>query len=334
MGTKEGLEAKLVPREGFPIEFVDVRGFQRKLSLYNLGACRRMLTSPGEAKRILKEFKPDVVMGTGGYVTWPVIVAAKRLKIPCVLHEPNAYPGATVRVLQKKADVVMLSFDESKKYLEKANRVVLVGNPVREDLIFAKRKDCKKALSFDERPLLLSFGGSLGSKQLNLNLLDFMLETKDDKRFYHVHATGDRGYLWFPQMMREKGLDPDDKSKLRVVPYLYNMPEMMAAADLVICRSGAGTLSELSCQGKPAILIPSPNVTDNHQEKNALSYAKSGGAVVLLEKDIGKGTLKDTIFPILFDKSRLSEMGECAEKNAIFDSNQKIYDVILSLVKK
>lgn len=334
VGTKEGLESKLVPREGFPIDYIDARGFLRKLSLYNLGSLRRMFTSPKEAARILKAFGPDVVLGTGGYVAWPVLLSANRAGIPCALHEPNAFPGAAVRALQKRADVILLSFDESRKHLKKAGKTVLVGNPVKEDLIFAKKSEARKKLGFDDRPVLLSFGGSLGSKKLNLDILDFMAETKEDDRFYHVHATGDRGYLWFPDKMREKGLVLRDAGRVRVVPYLFNMPEMMAASDLVICRSGAGTLSELACQGKPAILIPSPNVTDNHQEKNALAYGKSGGAVVLTENKIRPGKLRELVFSILFDPKRLQEMAEGARSNAIFDSNQKIYEVLMSLIKE
>lgn len=333
VGTKEGLEATLVNKEGFHLYYIDIRGFKRKISLYNIGALRRVATSLFEVKKLLNEFKPDIVIGTGGYVSWPVLFMASMMKIKTAIHEQNAFPGLTTRLLSSRVDVVMISFLASKEFFKKAKDIRLTGNPIREEMIFEDAKKCKEELGFSDKPLVLSFGGSLGAKAMNENIIDLILLTHKDKKFYHVHATGDRGYLWVPEKLKQAGFENEKFPDIHILKYIHNMPKLMAAADIIICRAGAITLSEIAAMGKCAVLIPSPNVTNDHQSYNARAFYEIGAAEVIKEKDLSGDILKQKIYNLIENTDKRIKIGEKARELAVIDSNVKIYEIIKNLIK-
>lgn len=334
VGTREGMEADLVPKEGFKIYYADVRGFKRKFSAYNLGAAVRAVTSLFDAKKILKDFKPDVVIGTGGYVSGPILYMAAKEGYKTAIHEQNVFPGFTSRVLSRYVDRVMISFDDSRKYFKDSGKLTLVGNPIRQEMIYCKREESRKELILDHRPLVVSFAGSLGAREINKTIISMLEYIIRDGAIQFIHACGDRGYKWVPDMIKEKGIELDKHADVRIERYIYDMPRVMAASDLVISRAGAITLSELAACGKPSILIPSPNVTHNHQQINAQSFEKIGAAKVILEKELCAQKLYGTILSLLKAPDTLKLMSQNALKLAVFDSVEKIYSEIIQLTDK
>ena len=331
IGTADKLEARLVPEKGYAFYTIDVAGFQRKLSLKNIerniSAAVKAVTSSAASKKLLKEIQPDIVVGTGGYVSGPVLREARKLGIKTAIHEQNAFPGVTTKMLASKADMVMLAMPEAEKYLKLKKEPVITGNPVRSELLRITRKEARSKLGLDSRPLILSFGGSLGARRINEAVTELIKWHNGTGRFYHIHGTGKAGYESVTQALS----DTDLASEIDVREYINDMDVCMAAADLVICRAGAITLSELCCCGKPSVLIPSPYVAENHQYHNAMTLKKAGAAEVLEEKDLTGQSLIDTVSKIIDNKPLLERMGNAARKHAITDANKRIYDVLMQL---
>lgn len=334
IGSKGGLETNLVPKAGYNLSTIEVYGFKRSLSLYNLKAIGHLLSSVKEAGKIIDEFHPDIVIGTGGYVSGPVLFAASRRKLPTAIHEQNAFPGVTTRILSRMVDRVMISFESSRVHFKDQSKPVLVGNPIREEMLFQSKENCRKKLGISNKPLVVSFAGSLGAREFNKSIVDVIGQDIKSKKFCHIHATGKYGWRWVPDLLKEKGIELEGQSEIRVSEYIYNMPDVMAAADLIISRSGAITLGEIAVMGKPAILVPSPNVTNNHQYHNAMAFVNAGAAALLTEKEATGERLYQLTCELLSDEKKLHEMGERAKELAIFDSTQKIYDLIYELTKK
>lgn len=337
VGTPKGMENKLVQRAGYPIYHVDVRGFARKLDpksiIKNMSTAVMAVTSPIKAKKIIKEFKPDAVIGTGGYVSWPVLKAASRLGIPTLIHEQNAVVGMTTNMLSKIVDTVMISFEESREELKNAKgKIVLVGNPVNPDIFKVSKETERQKLGLGDTPYLLSYGGSLGAKVINNNVFDIIEKGNFIGRIHHTHGVGSYEWGARSEEIKQRGLD--NCQGVELTEYIYDMPSKMSASDLVIARAGAITLAELAVLGKPAILIPSPNVTNNHQYKNAKVISDAGGAVLIEEKDLTPSVLSDKIEELLFDKNKLDAMSKCMKKLAITDSEDKIYKEIKLLLEK
>lgn len=337
VGTSTGMENKLVARHGYPIYHVDIRGFVRRFDpksvIKNLGTAVMAVTSPVKAKKIIKAFRPDAVIGTGGYVSWPVLKGASSLGIPTVIHEQNAVVGVTTKMLSKTVDKVLISFEETRSQLEcDKDKIVLVGNPVNPDIFNVSHDTERKKLGIDEKPYLLSYGGSLGAKVINNNIFDIIQSGRFKERIRHTHGVG--SYEWSVRLdeIKARGLDSVEDTEL--CEYIYDMPSKMAASDLVIARAGAITLAELAILGKPAILIPSPNVTNNHQYKNAKAVSDMGGAVLIEEKELTSDRLANEIEKLIFDKDRLERMSVCMRKLAIRDSEQKIFNEIKTLLEK
>lgn len=327
VGTHKGLEGELVPKAGFPITFIEVEGFRRKLTLQTFGTVRKMFRGYGQSKRILDEFQPDIVIGTGGYVCGPVVYAASRKKIKTLVHEQNVIPGVTVKLLSKAVDGVLTSFPETSQYIK--GNLILTGNPISPDFLTCSGKDARRELGFDQRPLILAYGGSLGARRINETICGLIRKHGAEGRFQLLFATGKREYDKVMAAMEGVNLP-----HVKIVPYLYNMPECMAAADLVIARSGAMTVSELSAIGKPAILIPSPNVAHNHQEYNARALEQKGAAMVLLEQDLSVERLYSTVSDFLGDEKRQKKMAECSRIAGIRNATETIYETVLSLTGK
>lgn len=316
IGNEGGMEADLVPRAGYEISFIRVQGLKRKLTLENLKTAARLVTSRHAAAKILKKFRPDVVIGTGGYVCLPVMLAAAKLKIPSLVHEQNVFPGLSVRVAGRYADTA-ISFPETEKYFKKPpKRVILTGNPIRPELLRTVQKKT------GGEPLVLISGGSLGAAKINETLLSLLKMNGQD--YYGIIAsTGKRNYDAVMQRIREENIRLCENKQ--IVPYIHNMDEIMAQADLAISRAGAISVSELCAMGKPAILIPSPNVTNDHQTYNARAMEKNGAAVVVPETELSGEVLAGQIKTLLSNRTLLNEMSKAAKNAAICDACERIY---------
>ena len=331
VGAKGGMEEKLVPAAGYEFRSITVSGFQRKLSFKNLrrnaAAFVHVFTASGESRSILRSFSPDICVGTGGYVAGPVIREAEKMGIRAVIHEQNAYPGVTNRMLAKRADRVMLAVADAQKYLPDGSQCVLTGNPVRQEIVRADRGQARKKLGLDDRPLILSFGGSLGARKINEAVADLLVKSAQSGRFRHIHGYGQWG-TWFPGLLEERGLDLAGHPEISVREYINDMPDCLAAADLVICRAGAITLSELQAVGRAAILIPSPNVAENHQYHNAMAMVNRGAAAILEEKDLSGPALCAKVEELFEKPETTAGLAANARKMAITDSCERICKII------
>ena len=338
VGASDGMEADLVPRAGYPLETVEISNFQRKLTpsniIYNVRSLGYMISSRRTADRIIRDFCPDVIVGTGGYASYPMLRQGAKRRIPTALHEANAVPGLTTRLVMDKVDRVMVSYEESRNSYPHPEKVRVVGMPVKSEFFLTKKSDARRTLGLDDRPLVVSYWGSLGAREMNKKIARFMvLEVRDDTPFHHIHATGSFGWKWMPDYVREQGVILSQYTALDMREYIYDMTTVMAAADLVICRAGASTIAETAAAGKPAIFVPSPNVTDNHQEKNARILESHGAAVVLRESECDGDKLYETVKELLEDQKRLSDMEQAVRAMAVPDSAEKINDIIIELAK-
>ena len=331
IGTAKKLEAKLVPEKGYEFYAIDVAGFQRKLTPKNIGrniaAVKKAITSSAECKKLFMKFQPDFVVGTGGYVSGPVLRQAQKLGFKTAIHEQNAFPGVTTKMLAAKADRVMLAMPEAEKYLKCKRPPVVTGNPVRSELLQITREEARQKLGFDERPVILSFGGSLGARRINEAVTELIRWHNPTNKFYHIHAAGSAGYETMKTALSDLTLSP----MIDVREYIRDMDVCMAAADLIICRAGAITLSELCCCAKPSILIPSPYVAENHQFHNAMTLKNAGAAQILEEKDLSGQSLIEQVSVMIENKGLLQKMAEKAKQHAIDDANRRIYEVLMQL---
>ena len=338
IGNRKGMEATLVPKAGYKFYPIDVAGFHRKISLNNIKrnavAVYRMFKSTVQAEKILEILKPDVVVGTGGYTCGPVLRKAAKMGIKTATHEQNAFPGVTTKTLCKYVDEVMVAMPDAIKRLPDNRTYTVTGNPVRQSIIDMTREEARKALDLDNRPMILSLGGSLGARAVNEAIADVLAWHANSKKYYHFHAIGKYGVDWMPDLIRSKGVEFDKLDNLRISEYIYDMDVCMAAADLVINRAGASTISELQVKGMPSILIPSPNVAENHQYYNAKTLSDNGAAILIEEKDLTGEKLIEAIKSVIDDKEKLKQMGENAKKTAVFDANERICDVIMNLYNK
>ena len=334
VGTKRGKEKELVPKEGYPLYFVDVQGIRRSLSPKNIKALYLALVSPLRAKKLLKQYRPDFVVGTGGYACWPVMKAASKLGIPTAVHESNALAGLAIRKLQDGMDRIFINFPQTEEQIKKQNRhkVMHVGNPLREGFGGLSYENARKKLGLrDGEQMVLSFGGSLGAERINEAMLDLMGEyAPKHPEIRIVHACGTVKYGPIYEEFCRRGLDA--LPNVMLTPYIYDMPTQMAAADVVICRAGAMTISELALMKKACVMIPSPNVTDNHQYKNAKALADGGAAVLLEEKDMLSGRLTQEVSALLTDGVARHSMEEAIASFARTDANKLIYDELMRLM--
>ena len=339
IGATGHMEEKLVPQAGYELKCLPGSGLSRQLSLAgikkNIRAVKCVLNAVKECKRIFREFRPDVIIGTGGYASFPALYAGASMKIPVCVHESNAVPGVTTKLAARLADRVLVCFEESKAMYPDPSKVEVVGMPVRREFIYGDRAAARKELGIGEEPLVLSAFGSLGAKVMNQTMAElFRLEKEDGYPFRHIHATGSFGWEWMPGLVREKGVDLANTPQIEMLEYFYNMPTLMAAADVIISRAGASTCNEIGAAGLPCILIPSPNVTNNHQEKNARVLESRGGAVVIVEKDCSAEKVYEEIKSLLADPDRRAEMGKNLRRMVTMDSAERICDIVEQLAKR
>ncbi len=331
IGTAKKLEAKLVPEKGYAFHTIDVAGFSRSLSpkglIKNAYAVKKALTASNRCKKLLREINPDVVVGTGGYVSGPVLKTAQKMGFKTAIHEQNAFPGVTTKMLCSGADTVMLAMPEAQKHLKLNKKPIITGNPIRMELLKITRDEARRRLGLDNRPLILSFGGSLGAERINEAVVELIKWHNGTGKLYHIHGTGKAGF----EDMQKALCDINLAEEIDVREYITDMDVCMAAADLVICRAGAITLGELQACQKPSILIPSPYVAENHQFHNAMTLKRAGAAEILEEKDLTGDSLIKAVEYTIDNKDKLQKMSEAAGKNAIIDVNERIYAEIMKL---
>ena len=337
IGTGRGLEKDLVPRAGYELKTVEAYGINRKINLDNIKRLCKTIKAVGQAKKILKEFKPDIVIGTGGYICVSVCMAASQLKIPIILHESNAFPGVAVKVMAKKADEILLGFEEAKERISNARKIVVTGTPTKVNsnrLSDEQKYNLKQEMKLkQDLPVILFFGGSQGAQSINNAILG-IIENRLNEKYQIVWAVGPGNYDEVKEKLRIKNIDIDNIENTKILPYIYNMQEVMEMSDLVVCRSGAMTITEIAMLGKPAIFIPYPFATENHQEYNAKVLEKVGAAKIILDKELNFTKLNNEINNIVKDTETLKTMGESAKRVARADVEENIYKEICRIVSK
>lgn len=329
VGTDRGLENDLIPRAGYDLKRIEAYGFNRKISLDNVKKMYKTFKSIGQAKKIIQDFKPDIMIGTGGYICLPVALAASKLNVPIVLHESNAFPGVAIKMLSKKASAILVGFEDAKKRIKNAENVVVVGNPSKvKKIAFTnsqKEKILKEiGLTDIEKPIVLVFGGSQGAQKINESFIN-IISKKINEKYQIIWATGPNQYEIIKAKLQSLNINIDNISNVKILPYIYNMEEVMNCVDLVVSRSGAMTITEISIVGKPSIFIPFPYATENHQEYNAKVLEKVGAAKIILDADLDFNILNSTINEIISDKEKMCRMSENAHAVEIKNVEDKIY---------
>ena len=338
VGGQGDLEEKLIPSAGYPLKTIATSGMARGASFsaikHNLGTLGKIFKSVQKCKKIIKEFNADVIIGTGGHASFPTLMAGTLLKVPTCVHEANAMPGLTTRMIADRVDRVLTCFPESAKYYRHPEKIEIVGMPVRREFIYTEKEAARKELGLDERPVIVSAFGSQGARAMNEMVADmFVLEQQANYSYQHIHAAGSYGWRWMPEYVRDKGVDLNENKGICMKEYIYNMPTVMAAADIVISRAGASTCNEIAATGTPCILIPSPNVTDNHQEKNALALADQGGAIMIRESECTAQRVFEEISGILNDQERYRQMRHALQNMVVLDSAERLCNIVLELGK-
>ena len=324
IGTTRGLENDLVPRAGYELKTIDAYGLSKKITIENMKKMMKTLKGFKEAKKIIQEFKPDIVIGTGGYICGATIWEANKLKIPTMLHESNAFPGKAVKMLAKKTNTIMVSFEDAIPRIESKNRIVFTGTPVKTQ----KREYTKEEKN--EKPIVLIFGGSQGAQKINEAIIE-IIKQKQNKEYQIMWATGPKQYEIVKEKLEENKISINNVENAKIVPYIYNMEEIMNIADLIVARSGAMTITEIANLGKPSILIPLPNVSHNHQLYNAQVLEKIEAAKIILDNELKGENLQKKIMQIL-QGNTAKKMGENALKVATKDAEDRIYKEITQLV--
>lgn len=336
VGNPDGMEATLVPRAGFDFAPFRSMGIQRRLNWNNIkrnvkSVCL-LMTARSRANKILRSFAPDVVMGTGSYISAPILLAAAAMHIPCMTHEANALPGVSNRMVAQKVDKFLLAVPEAEKRLPPRLDYIVTGNPVRPEILSADREAARARLGIPSGQIcLLSFGGSLGAQTVNEAIADLMAWHVPEGKLHHIHATGQYGVELLPELLRQKGVAFENNPNLDIREYIHDMPECLAAADLVIARAGAMTLAELTAVGRASVLIPSPNVAENHQYHNAMVLANHQAAVVIEEKDLTGEKLVAVVKDMTADPQKLREIGLAAKALGVPDACGHITDELLKL---
>ena len=338
IGATGHMEEKLVPQAGYALKCLPGSGLSRGKNLAaikkNLHAVKCVIDAVSECKKIFREFKPDCIIGTGGYASFPALYAGAQMKIPTCVHESNALPGLTTKLAASRADRVMVAFEESLQHYKHPEKVQVVGMPVRKEFLYTPREAARAALGIGEEKLVVSAFGSLGAKVMNQTMASmFALEKADGYPFRHIHATGSFGWEWMPQLVEEQGVDLSAAPTIDMREYIYDMPTVMNAADVIIGRAGASSCNEIAAAGIPAILIPSPNVTANHQEKNARVLSDNGAAILVLEKECTPEGIYQTVKALLEDREKAESMASALRSMAVPDSAEKICAVIEELIK-
>lgn len=333
IGTPNGLEARLVKKAGYEFRGVEMAGFQRSISVKSIGKNFKalyyyLISAKKQVRKILKEFQPDIVIGTGGYVTGTVLTQAVSLGIKTVTHESNSYPGMATKMLAKKADKVLLATEDAMKHLSSTERCVVTGNPLRSNIEIEEREAARERLGLPQGFTILSFGGSLGANRITEAVAELIAWEQKKGGINHIHSYGGNWREKFYNSLQESGAQ-EDKTRHIFKDYIDNMYTCICAADLIICRAGAMTITELTAIGRPAILVPYPNAAENHQYYNALTLSNANAAVLIEDKDLTKARLVEEVSKLYSDRQRLALMEENAGKLSQNNAADKIMSEIM-----
>lgn len=330
VGTEKGIEAEIVPKNGYPIKFINVKGFRRKIDFENVKRVGLLLSSMLKVKSIIKDFNPDIVIGTGGYVSGPVLYQASRLNKKCLIHEQNSYPGITNKLLSKKVDLVMTSFEDSHKRFPKEayNKLTMTGNPVRDDIINCTKEDARKRLKIDQdKKMVLCYGGSGGSEEIN-QVIKPLLQELVDKDYAFIFATGKSYFEEYMKKLADLKLKPYQQ----IMPYLDDMANALSASDLVIGSAGAISLAEITAKGKASVIIPKAYTAENHQEYNAKSLEKAGASICITESELNEKSLREAVISILEDEDLLEGMSKASANIGKPEALDKIYNAVKKFI--
>ncbi len=336
VGTKDGMESTLVPAAGLDYQALEVVGWQRKVSLQALQACCKTLTALRQAKKIIKDFSPDLVIGTGGYACLPVVWAATKTKVPAMIHEQNVLPGITNRFLSLRVNAVMLTFEDAKKYLPARvhKKCYLTGLPIRSDILRIDKEEGLRFFGFSAlKPILLVTGGSRGAESVNKAMLSVYADSGLLSGIQIIHLTGKNTYEKFLGELTRKGIDVANNGNIIVKPYLNEMEYALACADFCVARAGAAFLSEMTARGIPGILIPYPYAAGNHQEYNARSLLAKGAVEMLLDGELKGDNLKEKISSILFDRQLRDSMAKCSLQAGKPEAIEKVIQVVKKFIQ-
>lgn len=337
IGTTRGLENDLVPRAGYGLKTIEAYGLSKQISIANFKKMWATLMATGKARKIIKEFKPDIIVGAGGYICGPVVWAANKEKIPVILHESNAFPGKAVKMLAPKAETVLISFEEARIRIPNAKNIVCTGTPVKIVKKEYSQEEKKKILTSiginGNKPIVLVFGGSQGAQKINEAIIG-ILENKMNKDYQIIWATGPKQFDIIKEELASKNIDINNIENAKILPYIYNMEEIMNVSNIIVARSGAMTITEISNLGKPSILIPLPNVSQDHQLYNAKVLENVGAAKIILNNELNKNNLEDEIERIIKNPQLMHEMEEKAFSKSVTDVQEKIYKEIKKIVRK
>jgi len=336
IGTTRGLENDLVPRAGYELKTIEAYGLSKQISIENFKKICTTLKATGKARKIIQDFKPDVIVGAGGYICGPVVWAGKKEKIPVVLHESNAFPGKAVKLLAKKADKVLISFEEARPKIKGAKKIVFTGTPVKIEKKEYTQEEKRTILHngglTENLPTILIFGGSQGAQKINEAVIG-ILENKLNKEYQIIWATGPKQYNAIKEELEQKNIDIKNIQNAKILPYIYNMEELMNVSDVIVARSGAMTITEISNLGKPSILVPLPNVSQDHQLHNAKVLADVGAAKIILNNELTKDNLNTEIEEIIKNPEQKKKMEEKALSKSVKNVQEKIYREISKVIK-
>lgn len=328
IGTENGLENQIVKKEGIPFETIEIQGFKRSLSLYNVKTIQLFLKAIGRAKQLIREFQPDIVIGTGGYVCGAVVYAAAKLNIPTMIHEQNSVAGVTNKFLSHYVDKVAICFEEVSQSFPK-DKVVLTGNPRAQEIASLTKKEgiLSSYHLNEERPCVLIFGGSRGALTINQAFQEALPEL--NQRPYQVLYVS--GKYYYEEM--QKTLAGKVNDNISVQPYIDNMPDVLLHMDAVLARAGATTIAELTALGLPSILIPSPNVTNDHQTKNAQSLVNHHAAMMISDQQLTGETLVEALDDLMLNDEKRQQMHKASQKQGMIDASQQLYNEMKQLVQ-
>lgn len=328
IGTERGLEKDLVPRSGYELKTIESYGISRSFSLENIKRLIKTILSIGEAKKIIKEFKPDIIIGTGGYICVSVCKAAQKLNVPYVIHESNVLPGIATKMLAKKASKILVGFKEAKERLDKNAVVAVTGTPTKINDLHLSSHEIKSKVEAmglkSNKPIVLVFGGSQGAESINKSLLE-IIENKMNKNYQIIWATGPKQYEIVKSELNNKQINIDNIDEIKVMPYIYDMETVMNISDIIVSRSGAMTVTEIEKLGKPAVFIPFPYAAENHQEYNARVLEKAGAGKVILDNELNAEKLNGQIEELVKDPNTIKRMGENSKKLSINNVEDRIY---------
>lgn len=336
IGTTRGLENDLVPRAGYELKTIEAYGLSTKISIDNIKKMYKTFKGYGEAKKIIKEFKPDIVIGTGGYICGATISSAHNLKIPTLLHESNSFPGRAIKMLASKTNTILVSFKDAIPRIKKGKNVVFTGTPIKikkKDYSIQQKNEIIENVGLNTKsPIVLVFGGSQGAKRINDTMIE-IIKNKMNQNYQVIWATGPKQYDVIKEELETASININNIKNMKIIPYIYNMEELMNVVDVIVARSGAMTITEISNLGKASILVPLPNVSHNHQLYNAKVLESIGAAKIILDNEITGQKLNRQINEIILDKNNIEKMEQNALKISTTDAEEKIYEEIKKLVK-